>query len=135
VEALQPLLADELVKAMVPNAGTGAEREHQVAQIASNLAPGQWEGKKATYTQAVGTQLQDLERQFRSSLHFMPKDLVDEEWKAKLAPELQKAIDVRDQSTGATQFKSLVDLQAAVKAGQVPRPQAELIARQQGWIR
>lgn len=135
LEALQPLLADELVKAMVPNAGTGVERQHQVAALTANLAPGQWEGKKTTYTAAVGTQLADLERQFKSSLRFMPKDFLNEEWNAKLSPEVQQALAQRDQASGANQFKTLVDLQAAVKAGQVPRPQAELIARQQGWIK
>lgn len=116
LEALQPLLADELVKAMVPNAGTGQEREHQVAQIAANLAPGQWEGKKQTYTQAVGSQMEDLHRQFAGSLHFMPKQMVDEEWQAKLSPEAQQVAAMHSQNAQAVSSQTPVKVKTRAEA-------------------
>jgi hypothetical protein len=134
VETLQPMLADELVKAMVPNAGTGKERDHQVSLMAASLAPDQWAGKKATYLGALGTQLTDLERQYRSSLHFMPKQMVDEEWNSKLSPEAQQLGQARAATTGAASYNSLQEVQQAVKAGMLPRDQGVLIARQNGWI-
>lgn len=120
VEAIQPLLADEIVKAMVPNAGTGVEREHQVAAITANMAPGQWEGKKLQYTQAIGTQMADLERQFKGSLHFMPKDFLDEEWNAKLSPEAQQVAQQRSQVASQVSSKAPVKVASRAEALALP---------------
>lgn len=133
-EAVQGFLGDELVNSIVPRGGTGAEREQSEARIRASLAPQQWNGVKDTYNSLLATQLGDLERQFRSSLHFMPKQMIDEEWSAKVTPQAQQMLDAHDKVPGQDQFKSLDEVKAAVAGGKLPRAQGEVIARQNGWI-
>lgn len=133
LEALQPLLADEMVKSLVPNAGTGVERQHQMAQIISTLAPDQWGQKKQVYEGALGTQFKDLERQYRSSLYFMPKPFLDKEWGAKVSPEAQQMLGSRDQASGQHNYNSAAEVAAAYKGGTLDRVSAEAILKQNGW--
>lgn len=133
LEALQPLLADEMVKSLVPNAGTGVERQHQMAQIISTLAPDQWGQKKQVYEGALGTQFKDLERQYRSSLYFMPKPFLDKEWGAKVSPEAQQMLAPRDQASGQHSYNSAAEVAAAYKGGTLDRVSAEAILKQNGW--
>lgn len=133
-EAVQGFLGDELVNSIVPRGGTGAEREQSEARIRASLAPDQWNGVKNTYNRLLSTQVADLERQYRSSLHFMPKNMVDEEWNSKVSPEAQQALAAHAQSANTANFNSLKDVQAAVSGGTLTRADGIAIARRNGWI-
>lgn len=106
-QAVQDILGPEIVKAIVPNAGTGHERLEEIAQLAASQAPEQWGGRYVAYHKVLGTQVADLRRGFYSSLLMDPPDTakgprtpvqqrVDQEFMRKLSPETQAVMAEHD---------------------------------------
>jgi len=140
-QAVQGFLGDELVNSIVPRGGTGAERESQEGRIRTSLAPQQWGQVRDTYKDVLTTQVADLERQYRSSLNFLPKELLDKEFygdpqkgaMGKVTPEVAKLLQNHHQSTGAASYSTKDAVIADYKAGKLTRDQAKHVLQQNGW--
>ncbi|MFS8083001.1 MAG: hypothetical protein ACMG51_06085, partial [Ginsengibacter sp.] len=64
---LQDIVADEGVKALIPNAGTGKDRDKAVANYAAKLSGPALKANTAQLRGAVGVQYNNLARQFATS--------------------------------------------------------------------
>lgn len=113
LKGVQSFLGPEFAKVLVPSGATGAERTEREEMIRGSMSPDQWAGLKGTLQGTLGTQLSGFENELRSSLYFMPKKLVDQEWNAKMGrPELTQIMQMHNQMGGTKPMPTAEKLQA-----------------------
>lgn len=103
LKGVQSFLGPEFAKVIVPSGATGVERKEREENIRSQLGPDQWDSLHGNLKAVLGTQLDGLKHQYDSNLWFMPHQLRDQEWGAKMdRPELQGILEAHQSRTQPT---------------------------------
>ncbi len=95
-QAIARVAGEEINKALVPNAGTGHERQAFVDSLANlGSSPGQFSGASRTYAAALGSQAKHLIQQARNAK--VPESLLNTEYNL---PAIEMANAARDAAAG-----------------------------------